>query len=170
MADYYSLFSILIPLQSPEEVEWCREQLSIDDILSGCEEDNSGRLLLPEEAKQKYVLADHCAESNYLGFEYEIQESDRGELPSLWLYCHDSFDSESLIIFLMAFLKKFHPDGVISIGICHTCSRPIVNSYGGGAIVITADDVRSMSTGDWIYEQERELIGEGGGTKLNTEM
>jgi len=35
----------------------------------------------------------------------------------------------------------------------HDCSKPRVDAYGGGAAVITAQEIKTMSTAAWLNQQ-----------------
>jgi hypothetical protein len=34
----------------------------------------------------------------------------------------------------------------------HDCSRPLTDAYGGGAVLITAKGIKTMSTRQWLRE------------------
>jgi hypothetical protein len=35
----------------------------------------------------------------------------------------------------------------------HDCSKPRADAYGGGAALITAKNIKTMNTSDWLQEQ-----------------
>jgi hypothetical protein len=56
---------------------------------------------------------------------------------------------------LQAFLSRFRPDGTFGFEWAKTCSQPLPDAFGGGAVFITARGQRWTSSGNWLADQQR---------------
>jgi len=54
--------------------------------------------------------------------------------------------------FIQHLLEKFNPTGRVTFEWSFDCSKPRTDAYGGGAAIITVQNIRSMSTGQWLTE------------------
>ena len=55
------------------------------------------------------------------------------------------------------FLKKFRPDQCWSLTYAATCSKPRVGEFGGGAVFVTADEIKWQNAYDFV-EQEQTVF------------
>ena len=82
---------------------------------------------------------------------FEVDADTAGNQPALWL--HSSYGGiEAACSFLQHLLRKFDPKGKVSFEWSHDCSKPRVDAYGGGAAIITAKKIKTMSTCDWLQK------------------
>lgn len=131
MANYYTQYSFEIENITPEEREWVNERLAWDiDV-------------------EDYPVYPTCR-----------FEDEAGDSCSLWI--HDDTgggELDALAEMLQEFLVKFRPDQYITFSWADTCSKPRIDSFGGGAVFITNDDIRWMNTYDWmaVIAQGREV-------------
>jgi hypothetical protein len=51
------------------------------------------------------------------------------------------------------FLKKFRPDQCWSLTYATTCSKPRAGEFGGGAVFVTADEIKWQNAYDFIEDQ-----------------
>jgi hypothetical protein len=49
-------------------------------------------------------------------------------------------------------LQTFDPGGRVTFEWSHDCSKPRVDAYGGGAAIVTANEIKTMNTGQWLQE------------------
>jgi hypothetical protein len=54
---------------------------------------------------------------------------------------------------MQAMLQKFDLNGAVVIEWSDSCSKPRTDSNGGGAIIVTKDELRSTSTSLWVEAQ-----------------
>jgi hypothetical protein len=54
-------------------------------------------------------------------------------------------------------LEKFNPDGCVTFEWSHDCTKPRIDAYGGGAAIITARKIKTMSTSEWIRANLSDL-------------
>ena len=125
MADNYLQFSERLDLATSAEADWLRHELEED----------------PETGRPRFLLdfpdpedADSC------GFEYEFREEPEDR--HLWIYAEDTGTLEHVAHLVQKFLKRFHPDQCWSLSYATTCSKPRVGQFGGGAVFVTADEIR----------------------------
>ncbi len=129
MADYYTQYSFEIENITPKERAWLE--------------------LWIEEAEKD-------EEGSYLP---DCLFGTRNDLCSLWL--HDDLGGsniDALANMLQSFLL-FRPGQSITFSWANTCSKPRTDSFGGGAVFITRDDIAFMSTDGWIKKQKRKSHG-----------
>lgn len=55
--------------------------------------------------------------------------------------------------FIQHLLQRFNPQGRVSFEWSHDCSKPRTDAYGGGAAVVAAQDIKTMSTSAWLDQQ-----------------
>lgn len=139
MADYYLEFSETLDGLEPKEEKWLREQLAADPgadcpaFLLDCEDRD------PDD-------------SDY-GFEWSFH--GEAEERHLWVHADDHGDVDRLAHLVQKFLKTFRPDQCWSLSYANTCSKPRPDGFGGGALFVTADEIRSYSSGEFIYQQRQ---------------
>jgi len=135
MADYFTNFSLIVPL--------------------------------PTEAAEKYALdLAHLAFQIHLGddmpndfpvslrdvvkdWQFDTDPGDPSNGWGLWLHS-DGGGVDALCAFLQHLLQRFDPTGRVTFEWSNDCSKPRVDAYGGGAAIVTADKIKSMTTGGWL--------------------
>ena len=127
-------------------------------------------LRLPDEAAQAYALnlAEQACQSQ---FENEVPEDFPAELrdyledwlfevaaqtveqqPGLWLHSQNG-GVDSVCALLQHLLQKFDLPDPVTFEWSHDCSKPRTDAYGGGAAIVTAQEIKTMSTSRWLQEQ-----------------
>ena len=154
MADSFLQFSAKIPKLKKKEKKWITDHLSIfegDPPEEETEEyDRFCDLIGP------YQLQD---EDDTLGFDWQF-EDDGG----LWIHADLAGTPEHVAIFVQMFLQKFRPDDAFAMSWSNTCSRPLVDSHGGGAMFVTAKKIKYNSAWAWA-EAEWKKFSEKAGKK-----
>lgn len=141
MANYYTQFCVEIQCLTQEELDWfddAREELDVCDM-----DANSERML-----SEPWRDAEN--EGN-LDFDVEF-EADK-----LVYLSGEESDIDHPAALLQAFLKKFRPNEVLSLSWANTCSSSRPDAFGGGAVVITATEMKWMTTNDWVEETVKAL-------------
>ena len=135
MADYYTRFSLVLDLPSQEAQEYA---LDIHhQARQASEGDEPPPNFPPSLAEQLDVWQ----------FEMEVNKPARQH--RLWLHSEEG-GVDAVCAFIQHLLEKFHPTGRVTFEWSFDCSKP--RTYGGGAAIITAQNIRSMSTGQWLTE------------------
>jgi hypothetical protein len=176
MADNYLDFSEVIPDLSPEEKDWLRGELQTVRVFGDREyaDDQSPDELDPSEADwigcRVYRDVPACAE--YVkdmgmegpGFEYSFaddQDTADGWGRHLWLHAGEGGYVDGAAQLVRKFLKQFRPDQCWSLTYATTCSKPRVGEFGGGAVFVTADEIRWQDAYEFV-EQERAAFKQNG--------
>lgn len=131
MANYYNQFSFIIDVDTQEEVDFFTK--SIADA-----ED--------EEINED---AQHVCE-----FIIEIQDDGKFRL---WFCEEENGDIDTLGGIIAAYQQQFKCDEIVSFEWSSTCSRPRLDAFGGGAMVIHKGQVYWHNTYNWICAKTKEL-------------
>lgn len=128
MADYYTHFSFEIPKLHKAEKEWVEAEIKKREQ----EEDQDG----------------------FSRFDAEWAFEDGG----LWI--HDGSGQANLdyaVLLVQDFIKQFRPTAIFAFEWSNNCSRPRLDAYGGGAVVITARKVHWMNTSTWMRNRIEKI-------------
>ena len=130
MADYFTQFSTTLDLHTVENAERAMEWLeSYEEELEG--------------------------EDEALGFEYELQRADgSSEETMLLLYAESDGSPSNAAAWVLKFGKALGMKGRWGFCWANSCSRPVINSFGGGAVVIDFEQDRALylNTATWAED------------------
>jgi hypothetical protein len=130
-------------------------------------------LRLPDTAAQTYALElhqqaarIHQGDESWDGFPvdlaeltedwcFEVEPTNADAQPALWLHSqHGGIDA--VCGYIHHLLQKFSLiSTVTTFEWSHDCSKPRVDAYGGGAAVVTAHEIKTMSTCEWLRKHAR---------------
>ncbi|NIE81399.1 hypothetical protein [Asaia sp. As-1742] len=134
MPNHYTKFSALLPLCSAGAVTQALELLEA----------------------MRAEGADGAFESESVGFEAEANEPPDSELQHLWIHHDESGSVENVLAFVYACCeKKLTLPVRWSLIWAGDCSKPCLDAYCGGAIVLdleTGTEIASLSLTDWAYQ------------------
>ena len=139
MADNYLQFSEDLDSLTPAEADWLREQLA-EDPLANCP-----RFLLD--------FADREADDTDYGFQYDFQDDSKDR--HVWISAEERGDVERVAHLVQKFLRRFRPDQCWWLTYATTCSKLRLGEFGGGAVFVTADDMRWNDSYDFVEEQRK---------------
>ncbi len=142
MADYYTNFSLVLRL--PDEAAQAYA-LNLAEQACQSQFDNDVPEDFPAELRE---FLDN--------WHFEIAAQTMDEHPGLWLHSQNG-GVDPVCALLQHLLKKFDPAGVVTFEWSHDCSKPRVDAYGGGAAVVTARKIKTMSTSQWLQKQTAAL-------------
>jgi len=138
MADYFTNFSVLVPLKEPAHQQYA---LDLAAKAAACRFlDNQEQVSTDVPATLLDVLEDWNFET----------KSDGGN--SIWLHS-DSGGTDAACAFIQHLLQRFHLTERVAFEWSHDCSKPRLDAYGGGAAIITAEKIISMNTSLWLQQQ-----------------
>jgi hypothetical protein len=139
MADNYLQFSESLDSLIAAEADWLGEQLA-EDPLTYCP-----RFLLD--------FADREADDTDYGFQYEFH----GDFPdrNLWISAEESGTVERVAHLVQKFLQRFRPEQCWSLTYANSSSKLRLGEFGGGAVFVTADEIRWNDCYDFIEEQRK---------------
>ncbi len=138
MADYFTNFSLIVPLPSE-----AAEQYALNLA------EQAHHIRTGEEIPKEFpaTLRDFVEDWH---FATEAASPPNG--PGVWLHSSQG-GIDAVCAFIRRLLQRFNPDGSISLEWSNDCSKPRTDAYGGGAALITAKNIRSISTGEWLHGQ-----------------
>lgn len=128
MADYFTHFSCVLDAGTPEKAV---QALELHTRLCA-EEDASG-------------------DPTYFGFALALQDGPGTSV--LWFHDDGQGDVEAVIAFVLHLAAEIDLTGLWGFDYAHTCSRPRLEAFGGGAHVIDLGARRSIgwiSTHEWL--------------------
>jgi hypothetical protein len=140
MADCFTKFSMMIPKVNNAEWVWLREMTNALD--EGCpiqeldvekDEHFAGWTIRPDV-------------TNIIGDPPVIEDVEA----DVYLFSENTFDIAALGKFLHGFLARFRPDEILGTAFSHTCSKPRVGAFSGGAILATCDYWEVKHVEDWL--------------------
>ena len=138
MADYFTNFSLLVPLPDKDAQKYA---LDLASSANSAHQGDEPADDLPESIKE--VIEDWQ-------FDTQADQSPGGS--GLWVHA-DSGGIDAACAFIQHLLHKFHPQGRVSFEWSNDCSKSLVDAFGGGAALVTATEIKTMSTWGWLQEQ-----------------
>jgi len=127
------------------------------------------QLRLPDEAAQTYALnlAEQASriryhdeppdsfpaelQANLEDWCFEVEADVVEEQPALWLHSSDG-GIDAACAFIQHLLQKLALPEVVTFQWSNDCSKPRLDAYGGGAAIVTAREVKTMSTCQWLHQ------------------
>ena len=143
MADYFTKFSFVITV-TPEQGNWFAQVHRLATELIGHAEDGAAQEGI--EGPQDVVLAALDLAEKRDGVPCIEVTHDENE-GTVWVRSEDSGDVDYTVDLVQVLLKRFELDLVIGFQWANTCSRPRVDAFGGGAVVISRRNVIWFDTG-----------------------
>lgn len=137
MADYFTNFSLLLPL--PDEAAQ-KYALELSSAASSAQQGDEPTDNLPASFAE--VIEDWQ-------FDTEADQSSGGR--GLWLHS-DCGGIDAVCAFIQHLLRKFDPQRCVTFEWSHDCSKPRVDAFGGGAAIVTAQEIKTLSTWGWLQE------------------
>jgi hypothetical protein len=132
MADYYTKFSVILPLPNKEAQTYALELAS----------------------KAQAQDPSDCPKSFHDVIELWHFETVADRTPESWGIWMNSENGgiDAVCVFIQHLLQKFDPDGRVTFEWSNDCSKPRVDAYGGGAAIITAKEIKSTNTSEWLQQ------------------
>ncbi len=140
MADYFTKFSVLVPLPDVRAREYALNLAAqAADLRHG---------------EEPVVLTADLSDA-LEDWSFETDEQKEG----LWLHS-ESGGVEAACAFIRHLLQQFDPAGRVTFEWSHDCSQPRVDAYGGGAAIVTARNIATLSTSTWLMARERRTAAQ----------
>ena len=136
MADYYTMFSVILNLPDETAQEYA---LNLACLASQIRFDDNPPADFPKGLAE--VL-----ESWF----FETDANCSGE-SGLWLHSEEG-GIDAVCAFIQHLLQKFDPTAQVTFEWANDCSKPRTDAYGGGAAIITATKIKTMNTGQWLQQ------------------
>jgi hypothetical protein len=138
MADYFTNFSFVMSLPSKEAQDYALE-LAI----------KGSRINQGDDENPKDLPSSLEDVTDDWSFEAEADDPEDGW--GLWL--HSQYGGvDAACAFIQHLLQRFDPTGRVAFEWSNDCSKPRVDAYGGGAVIVSARAIKSMSTTGWLQK------------------
>jgi hypothetical protein len=132
MADYFTNFSFIVPLKDDAQKQYA---LNLSHIASTNRFEET-----PLPADFPDTLKDVVED-----WTFELEDGEEG----LWLHS-DSGGIDAVCAFVQHLLVKFDTAPFVTFEWSHDCSKPKTDAYGGGAAFVTASEIKTFSTSEWL--------------------
>lgn len=138
MADYFTNFSLIVPLPDEAAVQYALDLA-----------EQAFHIHMGDEMPDNFPASLRDVIEDWQ-FDTDSNEPSNGR--GLWLHSSDG-GIDAVCAFIQHLLQKFDPAGRVSFEWSHDCSKPRVDAFGGGAAIITAEEIKSTCTNQWLQEQ-----------------
>lgn len=168
MANHYLQFSEVLPQLTEEEERWLRHQLEFVLVFGDTE---YAKADVPDNLDSADAEWEGCRgfrdmdsyEPDFgedVGFGYSFADDLHGSWGRhLWLYAEEGGCVDRVAHLVQKFLREFRPDQCWSLTYATTCSKPRVGEFSGGALFVTAADIKWHNACE-VIEQERAAFSE----------
>ena len=140
MADYFTNFSLVLELPDQAAQEYA---LKLAEDAASWPLDEQIPTDFPASLAEVLEI---------WNFETEAQGSLEQGKYGIWLHSNDG-GIDAVCAFIQHLLRKFQPAGRVEFEWSNDCSKPRTDAYGGGAAIITARKIKTMTTGEWLAKQ-----------------
>ena len=138
MADYFTHFSLVVALPSEAAQAYALNLAN-----------EAGRAHQGDELPAEFPASLMNAIEDW---QFDTDADSPAEDHGIWLHSENG-GIDAACAFIQHLLLKFDPTGRVTFEWSHDCAKPRTDAYGGGAAVITAQEIKTMSTGQWLAEQ-----------------
>ena len=141
MADYFTNFSFTVLLANAEQQAFA---LGLFRQMSRIQQGDEAPVDFPAALKE---FADDC-----------VFEAEAGSQPDeLWLHS-DCGGVDAVCEFVQHLLQRFSSGQVVTFEWSYDCTKPRTDAFGGGAAVIAAAEIKSITTSDWVRDQTQAAV------------
>lgn len=130
MADYFTRFSLVLNLPDPEQ-----QQYALDLAAKAAAHRFDSQ---PQDFPAS--LADLLE-----NWAFETEQTKDG----VWLHSEEG-GVDAVCAFIQHLLQRFNLSDRVAFEWSHDCTQPRTDAYGGGAALITAAEIKSISTANWL--------------------
>ena len=145
MANYYTHASLAgAAALTASEIAWIENEINIEATLDE----------LSDEERQEWA-EERGFDDPEAGFGFKLSVEKLGEDEKfMWLTHDEDFNVVNACEFLQYWVRTKRPADKIRFEYAHSCSKPRLDAYGGGAAYITKGEIRCLSTHEWLSTQE----------------
>jgi hypothetical protein len=138
MADYFTKFSVVLSLPNEAAQRYALDLANIArTIQQGDEKPDDFPPSLAEVTED---------------WQFETDAESANGKWGLWL--HSEYGGiDAVCAFIQHLLQKFDPLGRLTLEWSNDCSKPRLDAFGGGAALITAKEIKTMNTSEWLRQQ-----------------
>lgn len=149
MADNYRQFSQVIEDLTVDEKRWL--DINLTSVEDSFNDDHASAVQwandmgIPKEDMDMWP-----------DFEYKFEDNDT----ALWIYSDIFGNIEFVAALVSKFFEMFRPMDIFIMNYADTCSKPRVEEFGGGAIVVSAKDIKYIHSFDEAHKVSKRMAGD----------
>ncbi|WCJ60712.1 hypothetical protein NXS98_06180 [Fontisphaera persica] len=137
MADYFTNFSLVVSLPSEAAQTYA---LELHHRASQASQGDDLPKDFPKELEG--ALED---------WQFDLEADSPVGNHGLWLHSMNG-GVDAVCAFIQHLLQRFDPQGRATFEWSHDCSKPRTDAYGGGAAIVTAQEIKTINTAQWLAE------------------
>jgi len=143
MPDYYTSFSFVLNLPDEQAIDYAMNLVAMTEaLLSLSDEDRqTGTLDFPKE------LVDSLDSWSF----QTVKETS-----GIWIHSDDD-GLDAACQFVQHLLDRFDIQKPVTFEWANTCSKPCLDAYGGGAVIITPTTIKAFHTSEWVFKQLQRI-------------
>jgi hypothetical protein len=142
-------FSVVIPKITKREETWLGSYLSRPDDEELKDEKKLNEWM--DHRGNPYDKLDSEEPEFWPHFNWEVIGEEREK--SLWIYSDEDGNIDSIGHVIQKFLQEFRPNDCFHMEWASICSKLRADAFNGGAIFVTAEEVKWTTTQEWVSEQ-----------------
>jgi hypothetical protein len=132
MADYFTNFSLAFKLKDTKG-----HQYAVDLAQKASQHRFS------DEPVPNHFPAELAEVLEDWAFETEVDDD------GVWIHS-ECGGIDAACAFIQHLLQQFDPKGCVTFEWAHDCTKPRLDAFGGGAAIVTAHEIKTMNTADWL--------------------
>ncbi len=150
MANYYTHACLVAAVNlTPTEEAWIENEIEIEETIFD----------VGHETRDTWAKERGIPDADYgFGFTLTVVKDATTIGPYLWVSYDETFNVENASAFLQHWLKTMRPHEAIGFEYANTCSNPRPDGFGGGAVFVTKDDIKTIHSYSWLVEREKEYV------------
>jgi hypothetical protein len=133
MADYFTHFSLVLQLTKNEQEYALKLVQEVESYR------NEGKPLPQDFPESVRDLVED--------WPFDVEAVKEG----IWIYSEYG-GQETVCAFIQHLLQSFDFAASVSFEWSHDCSKPKPDAFGGGAAFITATEIETFSTSEWLHK------------------
>jgi len=154
MADYYTYFSVVLPAPADPELaaripEWVRAHQEMQKLMQ--EGADCDAIWDYEDLDKEGYGCNFMVYDNYNRYLRGLSPT-----PTVWVYSDENWNPNSAATLIQRYLDDFEIEGGVLMNYAYACSKPRVNEAGGGAIVITRNDMIRVCAESAVLDEARD--------------
>lgn len=136
MADYFTNFSLLVPLPTEAAQKYALDLAQ-----------QAARIQQGDESAGGFPLREVVED-----WQFETDADSSAKSWGLWLHS-DYGGIDAVCAFIQHLLQRFAPGAHVTLEWSNGCSKPRVDAFGGGAALITARNIKTINTAEWLHRE-----------------
>lgn len=150
MANNYTQFSEKILLNNGKEMLWWKQHLDITEETRDAW-DEEGRPIT-DEARFFYRTTEGGSDWS---FNHRVKIDMETTRYCVWFSSWKNGNVDQVAKLVQLFAQEMRPDLHFTLSWADTCDKLRIGEFGGGAVIVTKDEIRYFSTFEWLSEQEK---------------